>query len=781
MVAWVGLVLSVAAQEAPTAEVAGGERVVVADELDSLAGEWRMRVGDVPSWASATLEERDWRPVHVPKLIDERQDFDRAWYRLHLRIDGTPSKPVGVRIGQVDSAYELYAGGLLIGGVGSLPPEGRIDYDRWGIFLVPSEAIDESGRLVLAMRVWNSPETAGSMGGPFEGEFLIGPYDEIVEEAVVAELPSLLLAGYFVLLGLFHLGIFLRARYRGRTHQQPYFYFGLTSLAVAGYWFLRTQWKYRLSDDFVVLKEIEYVLLYSLLALFIQVLWPLIERPIMRPLRVAQGLTLVGALLMALPGLKLNIVFLPWWEALLAVVVVAFFTQVSRSAWQGQGEARYVAFGTLVAVLGIAHDILVDFGVYAAPRLTGYGFALFILVLALGLAQRFDRLALLVDDLRRREEAAERANQAKSDFLANMSHEIRTPMNGILGISELLAKTRLDAKGRDYVDIIYSSTLSLLAIVDDILDFTKIESGELRVEQVDFELRATVAAVVDLLGPRAEQKGIELELDYPWDLPQAVRGDPLRLRQVLLNLVSNAIKFTDSGSVRLGVGRAVGAGVRGQKVALTFTVADTGIGMGPETLAQIFSPFMQADSSTTRRFGGTGLGLAISQRIVEQMGGLIEVESEPGKGSRFSFTLRMAVREETLDRPWPEPRRELSAGRRILVAEDNVINRLVVEEQLIDLGFEPTLVGDGQAVLDAIVQQDFDLVLMDCQMPELDGYETTRRIRLLENTGRHLPIIAVTAQAMSGDREKCLAAGMDDYLAKPFTQEGLARALERWL
>jgi signal transduction histidine kinase len=740
---------------------------------------WRFREGDDARWAEPGFDDAAWSPIPVPIPFSERRDFSFAYFRLGLRLEPCVGREraYAISLGRIDSAYELYAGGQLIGGIGRLPPLASIDYDRRGTFLIPSSAFDAQCRVVLALRVWKSPVTAGSMGGPVEGQFLVGPFEDLIRREVTSELPSLFIAGYFLILGIIHLVLFWR-----RSQLLEYLYFGGVTLCFAGYWFLRTQWKYQLTTDFVVLKETEYVLLYLILALFIQVVWPMLELPIGRALRAVQALTLAGACLMALPGLRLNIVLLPWWEALLFGVVLSFLWQLTRSDWRHHVETRNLAIGTGLACASFISDILVDYGFYQAPRVTGFGFALFVMAVASGLAGRFSRIYALVDELRLKEERADAANRAKSEFLANMSHEIRTPMTGILGVSELLAKTGLEDKAREYVTIIQSSAQSLLGIVDDILDFSKIEAGHLRLEEVDFSVQDLAQAVLELLQPRATAKGIGLDLRCAPDLPEVLRGDPLRLRQVLLNLIANAVKFTEQGAVEVEIAR-LKTGMR--LVLLRFTVRDSGIGMDAETLEALFEPFSQGDASTTRRYGGTGLGLAISQRIVERMGGHIKVDSAPGEGSTFSFDLPMLVSRDArpATRPGTGPiELPLAGGRaaRILVAEDNPVNRLVIGEQLGALGHEATLTENGREALEALAAGRYDLLLMDCQMPELDGYETTRRIRQGESGGR-LPIVALTAHAMEGDREKCLAAGMDDYLAKPFTEKELSAALGRWL
>ena len=396
--------------------------------------------------------------------------------------------------------------------------------------------------------------------------------------------------------------------------------------------------------------------------------------------------------------------------------------------------------------------------------------------------------ALDVTQHTRAKEALNRANQAKSEFLANMSHEIRTPMNGILGVANLLLKGHLGAAERDYVELIRNSGEGLLEIIDDILDFSKIEAGKIALETVDFSLPRLLEGVRALLDPRAQNKGIELRIATAPDLPEGLRGDPTRLRQVLINLVSNAIKFTERGGVEVFVeALPEGPGRSESERPLRFSVRDTGIGIPVEAQEGLFKPFTQADTSTTRRYGGTGLGLTISHRIVQLLGGTIMVESKPGEGSIFSFVLPLQAfdlpAEESVDPAATELSVTSSTGKtpRLLVVEDEPINRLVVVRLLEDLGLKVHAVPTGHEALAILAEEPFDLVLMDCQMPELDGYETTARIRHQERDESRLPIIAMTAHALPGDREKCLAAGMDDYISKPFREQDLLRLLKQWL
>ncbi len=379
---------------------------------------------------------------------------------------------------------------------------------------------------------------------------------------------------------------------------------------------------------------------------------------------------------------------------------------------------------------------------------------------------------------------AEAANRAKSAFLANMSHEIRTPMNAILGLTHLLRRDAGDAVQRERLAKVSEAASHLLLVINDVLDLSKIEAGQLRLEEADFSLGTLIAGALALVDERARAKGLGLSTSRT-GVPDALRGDPTRLAQALVNLLSNAVKFTERGSVELQV-EALGR--EGERRLLRFTVRDTGIGIAAGQLGTLFEPFMQADSSTTRRFGGTGLGLAITQRLAAQMGGDVGVTSEPGTGSRFWFTAWLAVAQAAPPTAPPDDDidqaeqalRLQAAGCHVLLVEDNPINQEVAHELLRSVGLTVTLAQDGAEALAAAGEQRFDLVLMDMQMPVMDGLEATRRLRALPPT-RHVPIVAMTANAFDEDRAACLAAGMDDHVAKPVDPVGLYRVLRRWL
>lgn len=394
-------------------------------------------------------------------------------------------------------------------------------------------------------------------------------------------------------------------------------------------------------------------------------------------------------------------------------------------------------------------------------------------------ARQTEISARIEAELRASEKAAIRSSRMKSEFLANMSHEIRTPINGVMGMASLLLDTKLTPEQREFSETIRNSADTLLALVNDILDFSKVEAGKMELEIIDFNLSDVMQDIERTQVVSAKQKGLKLLKSASTDIPEYIQGDPTRIRQVLLNLVNNAIKFTAKGHIILEAARTHDSS---GNPCLRFEITDTGIGIPQVAVGKIFDAFTQADSSTTRRFGGSGLGLSICKRLVELMKGEIGVMSEVDKGSTFWFSVPLlqghAPHVKTGDTCAAASSRKL----RVLIAEDNSVNRVIAIKMLEKLGHSAIAVTNGNEAIDALRASRYDLVLMDCQMPELDGYEATRAIRAAKSIEQtSIPIIAMTANALQGDRERCLEAGMNDYLSKPMKTGDLREVIDRIL
>jgi len=476
-------------------------------------------------------------------------------------------------------------------------------------------------------------------------------------------------------------------------------------------------------------------------------------------------------------------------DAIVVAVLAAVACHVCRSYVRRRGAGRELSGVTCatVVVIALAGALLAEWtslvlGYPAPESITAVAFARAAVLAAAALVSAVlliaaARLALLRAELRVHADAgrqleqarrdADDANRAKSDFLAVMSHEIRTPLNAVMGFANLLAESRLDEAQRGYVTTITTEGARLGALINDILDLTRIEKGRLILERLPFAPAETVQEVLRLLGPRAMDKNVELRFEAQLAGPLLVAGDPLRFRQIIVNLVDNALKFTSRGAVTVFLNWTPPAASH-QPGKLQVRVCDTGVGIPPERMKDLFQMFIQADASTSRRYGGSGLGLAICQRLVVLMGGQIQARSTPGAGSEFSFILPMApfsLPAEAAAAPETKPAGERAP--RVLVVDDLETNRSLLDIVLRRHGFEPQVAADGGEAIRLATENKFDAILLDLQLPDVDGFTAAQRIRAAETPGRRTPIIALTASLARGTRERCLAAGMDEQLTKP--------------
>jgi signal transduction histidine kinase/ActR/RegA family two-component response regulator/HPt (histidine-containing phosphotransfer) domain-containing protein len=612
--------------------------------------------------------------------------------------------------------------------------------------------------------------------------------------ALVDGLPALALAAVFASFGLVHLHLAYR-----RRELLEYLLFGVLALMASAYTFLRSPWKYAPGVGFETLKHLEHVILWSSAAVLVAFLYRLVGRGVPRLPRALQAFYVLGAIVVAItPGLGTALRLLPVYQASVPLMALLVIHVIGVELREGKPEARMLAAGVILFSLTWFYDTAVDRSFLVGPRLVPWGFGVFLASMMFALAARFSRTHAELASLRRElsdrveerthaltaanDELSE-ASRAQSRFLANVTHEIRTPMTGLVGMVGLLLETDLNAEQREYADGVRASAETLLALTDDILDLAKLDAGHLELDVVAMDLAACVEDVTRTHAALARRQGLRMIRHLDEAVPRYVRADPVRLRQTLGNLLANAVKFTEQGEVAL---RLCAEGATETAVRVRFEVTDTGVGISPEARSRLFRAFSQLPQPGSRWYGGTGLGLAISQSLVQRMGGEIGVESEPQRGSRFSFALWLERAEEAevashprLEalglQPRPAPGRVLG---RVLVVEDHEVNAAVAVRILERLGYECEHASNGREAVAVCEGRSFDAILMDCQMPEMDGLEATARIRAAESPGR-TPIVALTAGP--GERARCHAAGMDDFLPKPFTARQLQRMLDRWV
>ena len=792
---------------------AGDFKPVTLSPLVDLSGTWKFQTGDNLQWALPNYDDSSWTSLQVPKPWGRQQYkgySGLAWYRLTFYVpQNRAALPLGISVGYVDSSYQLFAGGIRLGGVGNLPPNPRLEYDRRKAYYLPESAVDASGKVVIAVRVWKDPSMNATLGGFYQGETRVGYFDALVREDILSQVPALLLSVLFLLVGLYHIHL-----YRSRRELKEYLWFGaMASFNAAVYTFLTSQWKYEISNQFVLLKELESLAAMTSPAVFIQFLWPMLGRPITRKLRYYQFFNIGIALLATLtPGIALNVRLLPFWQAGLVVGVLLCLHLIFQEARRGESDARTIAIGILFFVAAAFNDVALDRNWISSIRLVPYGFAVFLLSMAISLANRFTRVHAEVSQLRmdledrvrqrtqelsvrsteltdanlklaeRSRELAE-ASIAKSQFLANMSHELRTPLNAIIGYSEILLEEAQDSGNDALVPDLKKIQVAgkhLLGLINDILDLSKIEAGRMDLYLEPFNIEAMLEDMTSTIAPLVEKNENHFQVNCPPAIG-SMRADVKRVRQVLLNLLSNACKFTERGKITLDVSR-LEAGNNGNSIQ--FRVMDTGIGMTEQQIEKLFFAFSQADASITRKYGGTGLGLVISKRFCQMMGGDLTVESKYGSGSTFLAQLPVEVAEIRAeiasfgDTRIETPALGLTNGRGIvLVIDDDRAARDLMVRVISREGYRVVTAWGGEEGLRLAHDLHPSVITLDVLMPGLDGWDVLKELkgnpRLAE-----IPVIMIT---MEEDRNKGVSLGAADYISKPIKREELLSILGKYV
>ena len=713
------------------------------------------------------------------------------WYRLTLDLDlSSPSvrEQLGVLalvVGDVMSAYEIYVGGVRLGGVGSMPPSPRAVYDRRATWQIPADTISSEGRLVIALRVWRDPELPPSWDtGPYGGEFLLGNLGELRASMLgKALLPHVVLAALYLVLGLYHLLIARR-----NPVLKEFFWFGLYSVALAGYTFETSQGKFLVDLPFSWHKEIEFLLLYIIPVLLGKTLLAVTRTRENRFLQVFH-LVFLGYFLVVLvvPGDAVLHMTLPSFQYLGAAWALSMALIMGWRAYRGSRSARGVVALMLLLAAAVINDVLLETALIGSGNILYLVAAFILLFIALMMAERYTEILKQLElSVEQRTEQLVEANreleaalETKGQFLATMSHEMRTPMNAVLGLTRLGLKTDLSEQQRDYFGKVEQSAEDLQDIIETVLDFSKLEEGQLTCVSEPFRLDTVVAGLTRTWRDSAEQAGLEYRATLDSEIPELLVGDGKRLKQVLGNLLSNAIKFTQQGKVDLSITLAE----NNRDVAtVVFEVSDTGVGISADQRERLFEAFSQADGTMTREYGGTGLGLSIAQKLVVLMGGQIEVDSTPGEGSTFRFSLALPVGQAEAEEARTDAEPDLSSirGASILLVDDSDLNLQVAGELLRQAKLRVDVAHDGSEAVDKVRAGQYDCVLMDVQMPVMDGYAATETIRASAEY-RDLPIIAMTANALPQDRARGAEAGMNEYVPKPIEPAVLHRALLNWI
>lgn len=714
-------------------------------------------------------------------MVQRQENKGLGFGTYHLTVYIAPQiSPMALRLMNIGTAFSLYVNGEKIASAGQVGRDRLTTHPAYKPQICRIEGKLE-GEVSLAVEVANFHEFHGGIWDSIS----LGRENDVRHLREVRQWMELSVFGAILFMGFYHLGLYLLKP----TIKAPLYFSLICFLFASRLVFTHERYVLDLFPGFnwVLFHKVEY-LTYSLVVgaftLFIRVIFPDEFHRIWQRIIVTVSLAYSALIILTAPRFYSALVGM----FQIATILVGFYILYvhTMAIVRKRSGALALCAGYVVLFATVLNDILHQNQLVQTRFIAPLGLFFLLFSQAFVISMRFSRAFDSVEMLK---EAAEAANQAKNQFIANMSHELRTPLNGVIGMTELLGRSTLDGDQKEYVHVIRSSSSLLLTIVNDILDLSKLESGQIFIEQQDFNLRETVENVYFVLKDRAMEKGIDFSCQIQQELVAEVRGDADRLKQVLLNIAGNAIKFTDKGSVFVSV-FLLEMGKKTETVG--FRITDTGIGIDAANMGKLFKSFSQADVSMSRKYGGTGLGLAISKQLVERMGGQIGVKSSKGKGAEFWFTLSFPIGtplagagDSSAASRNSTPPAELSsvAPSRILIVEDNATNRRLAEIFVRKLGHEADTVHDGLEAVNLLRDKTYDLILMDVQMPGMDGFETTRIIRDSQSPilDHRVPIIAMTAHAMTGDMEKCFEAGMDDYLTKPIRPGNLEHSICRQL